>query len=956
MGIIDYLKSKLGMNKPAPSTNPYNTPLANVLPRQDTSSPVYNLPGAPNQSKASPASPTSVRIGGGGGSRSSSSPQPQPTTTNVPLPPKPTAEQTNTNVAKTEAQLRNIQDQNQQLQQSVDPAVKARQEFNKIIADAIRQNRQAYDNSINPNTGRPYGVVDVAPSVGEQFKRSIKEGGYVKGTIGFAGSKAGRGIEKINTLVARKFNDPSAYKGEAEISDLANIAVTTGAYSGPGGSLLLIGSGAEDLITKSGRARIVSRAESLTKEFGVKPYLAVPLSATLSVAELTLGTRLIAPSVIGGVEKASKSVRAGATRFDKFISEFKTPPASEYGYIGKPTSRTDITQSNYLKNLPVKDLNYGLLGKPNPTQSQMLRDLRVSKDYGFIGKPEMSDVDYLMKLPEEGSGGLLGLPPKTDSRLPNNIKIDADYGFIGKPESTDASYLRDIRSDINYGLIGKPEAPRIEPTNYGFLGKTTPPKSSVQRLYGTPPTEGGLLGLPPETYRIRNMQRAVKNAAWELTGLPGTSQSPLEGYNILKRNIKNTFVPKINNFKNILDKGITATGKALYPERLNRAIMGMKEASVRSKTLLDTELSAARIKYGPSFDEPTLLDRYWKSVKSELARRRMLHDIASSDAYFSFTRELPKNEPFKADVFKGNMPSIVFSENPSSTQALVQELKLDELPTYVGGTAINTYSQYEYGYARALFGSIPEKGLLTLELPTRLDSSSFVGQILSPSPSTEVSATSPRLMSLSWTAPDIISNIIPRSRAKLDVRELPRLSEGTKQLPKIGFRDDIIEKGRGRTRQKLTQEYSQLKPPADFMVPKVLKVEKSPSKSYRRRIKIFGGEDTFTAFTKRKGKFIPVARGSDPTKVIKAGKNIVQNTLAASLRVLKNGKAIRLTPGKVFRTGKRDPFTIVQKAGGRKEPTVKGARLASFGERREIKASKLFKAPRPKRLKNPKYM
>ena len=96
-------------------------------------------------------------------------------------------------------------------------------------------------------------------------------------------------------------------------------------------------------------------------------------------------------------------------------------------------------------------------------------------------------------------------------------------------------------------------------------------------------------------------------------------------------------------------------------------------------------------------------------------------------------------------------------------------------------------------------------------------------------------------------------------------------------------------------------------------------------------------EPVFTAEVKRRGKWIPVGKTRTPGAAALVGRARVMQTLAASLRVLKDSIPVMLPTTQFFRRGKVDPFALVQKK------IAIGAyrgRLTTPGERLEIKRAR----------------
>lgn len=116
-------------------------------------------------------------------------------------------------------------------------------------------------------------------------------------------------------------------------------------------------------------------------------------------------------------------------------------------------------------------------------------------------------------------------------------------------------------------------------------------------------------------------------------------------------------------------------------------------------------------------------------------------------------------------------------------------------------------------------------------------------------------------------------------------------------------------------------------------------------KVFRYRDKVRKRGLGFIPYGRRKGKLIPLAGPqSTPERAEKLVKDFAINTLGASGKVKDtSGRPVALKTDRLFRYGSKgkDPFTIVQKTS--QEGGSPYGRLASFGERREIRQAKLSK-------------
>jgi len=116
------------------------------------------------------------------------------------------------------------------------------------------------------------------------------------------------------------------------------------------------------------------------------------------------------------------------------------------------------------------------------------------------------------------------------------------------------------------------------------------------------------------------------------------------------------------------------------------------------------------------------------------------------------------------------------------------------------------------------------------------------------------------------------------------------------------------------------------------IVPKIIPKVGNSVKMKRRPISKLTKREEFLALTKRYGKEVVIAKGTDVRRVVAIGKKRVSETLGATLKLTTaRGKQLKLNPTKGFRTGKQDPLAIVQR---------RGARLSAMGERREIKQAR----------------
>ena len=144
------------------------------------------------------------------------------------------------------------------------------------------------------------------------------------------------------------------------------------------------------------------------------------------------------------------------------------------------------------------------------------------------------------------------------------------------------------------------------------------------------------------------------------------------------------------------------------------------------------------------------------------------------------------------------------------------------------------------------------------------------------------------------------------------IRQVPRARQITETITGIKVTPTVRPRVKPRVKPKI----------------RIFPLGKEPKKVKRIIPKKRKEEEEFLAITKRYGRDIIVGRGEDPLAVIQTGKKFVRETLAASLKlVTRKGRQIQLTPGKFFRVGKTDPFSLIQR---------KERRLKAVGERREI--------------------
>ena len=98
-------------------------------------------------------------------------------------------------------------------------------------------------------------------------------------------------------------------------------------------------------------------------------------------------------------------------------------------------------------------------------------------------------------------------------------------------------------------------------------------------------------------------------------------------------------------------------------------------------------------------------------------------------------------------------------------------------------------------------------------------------------------------------------------------------------------------------------------------------------------------QNRYTAVSRRYGKPLIVGTGKTLSEAYYKGFGFVRRTLGASLKVLQNGRAVKLPSNRFFQQSKRNPFMLVQRKGG----ALPSGRLSSYGERAEIKRLRAMK-------------
>lgn len=265
----------------------------------------------------------------------------------------------------------------------------------------------------------------------------------------------------------------------------------------------------------------------------------------------------------------------------------------------------------------------------------------------------------------------------------------------------------------------------------------------------------------------------------------------------------------------------------------------------------------------------------------------------------------------------------------SKFNKLMSEVTSDTLPKIVGGAGLSQ-SQYagtgQYQLTNVKTFSAPKLNAGELQ-------KSFVNERLG----TETIA-SPK-EALKFIQTPIESTI---QQDKQVMKEF--LALGVPQAQKIAQKQSIKEVVSPRA-IPATQPQLPVPPripprPIPFRLPR-------PQQEKKRIIKPFGRTraDTFTIFTRRYGKLRPVASGSDISTVVSAGKRVALSTLGQSLYLYKGATPIKLAPDRAFRASKnvKNPFAIVQRSG---REGLKGGKLSSYDERREIQILRKAKAPK----------
>ena len=147
---------------------------------------------------------------------------------------------------------------------------------------------------------------------------------------------------------------------------------------------------------------------------------------------------------------------------------------------------------------------------------------------------------------------------------------------------------------------------------------------------------------------------------------------------------------------------------------------------------------------------------------------------------------------------------------------------------------------------------------------------------------------------------------------------------------------NVVQKSDSQLKSALKNKPAKINPPSSFKFTFPEEVTTSimfPPAREESEVKK-GGK--FFAEVRRRGQFIRIGKPTELKTAFKLGRESVGKTLAASFRIreAKTGKVVPIFPvGKELRTAKKEAGVIVQR---------RGFRLASYGERGEIKQAKFL--------------
>ena len=198
-------------------------------------------------------------------------------------------------------------------------------------------------------TAKPSMAVQEAPTKTQQFKTSIQQQGYIKGSLFFAGQKAS------GWFSSSKFSPVKDSGYQAPVGKLSSAVVSVGPYFTSAGPALLFAGGAESYVTPSGRTRMKERESYLTTEKGFGPITSKVVSYGQPVAEMGLG--------FFGVRSQFKGIKATqeAKLFEKAPQKIKVARVEgETGGVdigvGYKVTKPNVYQKTILRIKPTEYL------------------------------------------------------------------------------------------------------------------------------------------------------------------------------------------------------------------------------------------------------------------------------------------------------------------------------------------------------------------------------------------------------------------------------------------------------------------------------------------------------------------------------------------------------------------------------------------------------------------------
>lgn len=901
-----------------------------------------NRPTANNQNtQLTPSDKMSVerRSGGGGGTGRS-----QAIFSNVPMPSKPTADQTITNIMRTEAELRNIQNQNQQMQ-SPDNYARAKQVLQAKYMNAVNQSREPYLEERQVSTYKPdfYSkevpvtkVYYTDPNTGKSREASPEESVYYRSqrevqastvpysktrrVIGEAkgkiietykyGNKSGaETLENLNLTDENisRFSKAAGYGGlpmgskVREFTENITSSVLMDIKNKPLGNLLLVGGGgAVGFISKGAVAFI--------------PKLAMPIKAIEigggGLWAFDVGKQIknvgSSPSGLGGVVGLSakdaflfgKGYKGGAKPFKQEFTIKKTSSSFNYGLdtiqpIIMPEGQIEISKFNLRMSSP---------------EIKVYSDTPIKKFFrsvlGFKGKSMQPKVEKV-------------IPPRVTTQVGMVITKEGKilYGqtLTNRPGST-LKYV---------GLVGGEQKP-FDITD--FKNDLSPIEVyTLDKFTG---------GFAPSGYDYFKGNLITKKL-FRLSGISG-GQVPRESVFMQ--------FPKpgrsVSRYSTIGGTAEVANAEGEYS--LYKTVLGLKrQHGQRTKYSGLEVINKGRRRGGiekiwgfSKVLEPVSVDYGIEDLKIKGVRsgKPLGWEVLDKPAVKAAAATI-------TGIKKASADQLSRSSTTPNVKASQEFERVNLLPTYVGG------------------GGQKETSVFMDSLVSYEDSMSGFVEL-------SVSRGVEKLFNPSIDIPTVTSKGGARSVSKEYASDIVKdfLGEGFKEIFKTP------QKTAQKTAQKNIQRFIPKTPQKNVLIERPFapttsipnNILKSP-REIRGRSKlknIKSQKDIFSVFTRRRGKWIPIARGYDFNKIVGAGRGKVEDTLAVSLKFYKNKTPItpkaRL-PGAIYGRSVRDPFVFIQKKGGRKAPTIRGARLSSPGERREIKASrntlKLFGIKSKRKLK-----